>query len=473
PVNIELRMQILDTAGTELLGNDGGLVSDAIPMQTFTSAWSIAIDDSDHLFLGVTGTSGNTGYLFKVDPSGTVLWNVVIPDAINTKVTLTNGGGAVISWLNTSTFNLNMQKFDSTGSSVWNGATALSVQSVPADVYELSNGELILVYHLLGFGVSSTLYAQRFDSMGAAVWSSAVQLSDKTTQFNIPYGGLIDNDVVYYGYYPSSGFRFDSYLQRINDDGTLPWGINGVDFDTNQTDYEMETEIAMDATSSELYAICTYRDPTQNNTGERVQKIDITTGSRLFGDNAKELFSIGSQNKHAGSLFLSDGVPVFLVESGLDNGGSPTTLNACVLDSNGEFLLPNDLEPLATFTADKSRVQWTQPVNNQAVAVFTEDRGAGQEIFAQNFTSQLLSITNESIPLAIDFNSVVEKKLELHSSTTIDLVEIYDLAGQLVASKNFSDDNYSINLEELEAGLYISHAIFANDTIESFKILKR
>ena len=36
PVNYELRLQILDVDGLQLLGSDGMLVSDAIPMSTYT-----------------------------------------------------------------------------------------------------------------------------------------------------------------------------------------------------------------------------------------------------------------------------------------------------------------------------------------------------------------------------------------------------------------------------------------------------
>ena len=59
------------------------------------------------------------------------------------------------------------------------------------------------------------------------------QLSNLGTVFNTTYSGLQDGDNVYMGYKASPGFRFDSYLQRLNPDGSLPWGINGVDFDTN------------------------------------------------------------------------------------------------------------------------------------------------------------------------------------------------------------------------------------------------
>ena len=39
PINYELRLQILDVDGSQLLGNNGMLVSDQIPMSTFTYIW--------------------------------------------------------------------------------------------------------------------------------------------------------------------------------------------------------------------------------------------------------------------------------------------------------------------------------------------------------------------------------------------------------------------------------------------------
>src|SRR5690606_33134784 len=185
----------------------------------------------------------------------------------------------------------------------WPSTKAIgSNNTTAANLFELSNGDFEVVYHALLSGVSSNLYAQRYDTDGEPVWTNAVQIADGTTAYNRSYTGVQDGDVVYMGYFSAANNRFDSYLQRINPDGTLPWGINGSDFDTNQTDYEMETEIAFQSGSDYIWSISTYRDASQNDRGEHVQKFDKETGARELTENAKMVFPIGSDKSHAGSL---------------------------------------------------------------------------------------------------------------------------------------------------------------------------
>lgn len=66
-----------------------------------------------------------------------------------------------------------------------------------------------------------------------------MQVSAKPLNYNGEYSAVADGNMVYYGYSTGENNRFDSYLQRINfSDGTKPWGVNGVDFDINQTNFE-------------------------------------------------------------------------------------------------------------------------------------------------------------------------------------------------------------------------------------------
>jgi len=48
---------------------------------------------------------------------------------------------------------------------------------------------------------------------------------------------------------PAQAQAFDTYLQRINPDGTLPWSTNRSNFDTRQARNEMETAISFNAGS--------------------------------------------------------------------------------------------------------------------------------------------------------------------------------------------------------------------------------
>ena len=402
PTNYELRLQLLDAIGNRQFGSEGMLISDNIPMSTFTVSWSIAIDENDYLYVGVTGTGDYSGHIFKVDMGGNLLWGadgVSFSNAFQVTLLPMQNGEVIASWVPGD--QALMQKYDASGNTVWSSPQPIesgSSKTAPGNMYELSNGDYMMIFHTYNYGVSSTLYAQKYDTDGSAQWTSPTQLSNTSTAYNAYYSGTQDGDVVYYGYKGDHSNRFDSYLQRINPDGSLPWGINGMDFDVNETDFEMETKIAFSPSSQYVWSICNYADPNQSENGVYVQKFDKETGARQFTDNAKMVYAISSDDKvHASDLYLIDDKPFFLLKTGYDNGATPTTLDVLLLDNNGDFAWEEETKPMATYAANKKRVHLTETINGQSVAVFIEDKSTGLKIYAQNFIDELTSPAQPSL----------------------------------------------------------------------------
>jgi len=479
PTYYELRLQVLDVDGTQLLGNDGILVSDAIPMSTYTVIWDINIDANDNLYIGVTGTGGgDPAYAFKLDSSGNHLWGtngINVGSGFAVTILPLSSGEAIVSWFPSG--QSVMQKLDANGVPVW-GSTQPIVEgandTVPANMFELSNGDYIMVFHSLTFGINSVLFAQRYDSNGVNQWVNPTQLSNNGTVFNTTYSGLQDGDIVYMGYKASPGTRFDSFLQRLNPDGSLPWGINGMDFDTNQTDYEMDTRIAFEAGSQYIWSVCTYTNSSQSDKGEYVQKFDKTSGARQFTDNAKQIYPIASEKIHAGDLQLKNDSPLFLLKSGLDNGVSPTSLAVVFLDTNGDFVWPEEARDVATFSANKSRIHYTKPVNNQSVAVFIEDKGAGPRIYAQNFIDEVLSITdNAYLENILFYPNPISTALFIESTFEITSINVINLMGQVVLEESFTNSKkLSVNSESWSPGIYFVTVKSINGNQELFKIIR-
>ena len=395
PVNYELRLQVLNTEGIKELGEDGILISNTLPMSTSTAISKISIDQNDNIYIGVTGTNTGEGFAFKMDINGNHLWN---PNGINlgsgyvVTIQALSNGEAVIAWYaNGQTL---MQKYTASGSPIWSVnqqvSNGLSGNKAPADLFELSNNEFILIFHVITSQIYSNLYAQKYDASGSPQWGAPIQLSNKTTTYNSSYSSAKDNDVIYYGYKANGSNHFDSYLQRINSDGTLPWGINGKDFDVNQTDYEMDTKIAFAPGSQFVWSICNYTNTGQSSFGVSIQKFDKSSGDRQFTDNARVIYPIGSSKVFAGDLQLINDQAIFLMKSGMDNGASPTTLHACLLTANGEFEWPTETKPMATYGASKGRIHFTKSINGKVVAVFIEQKTPGSSrIYAQSTATDL------------------------------------------------------------------------------------
>jgi hypothetical protein len=390
PVNYELRMQVLNNQGVKQLGPDGVLVSNNMSMSTSTAIMKLAVDQNENVYIGATGTNGGIGFAFKLDINGNHLWG---PNGINlgggyvVTILPLSTGEAVIAW-NASNQTM-MQKYSATGTPIWASAQQVSNGATngksPGDLFELSNNEFLLVFHVISFGINSTLWAQKYSSMGLPLWTNPVQLSNKSTVWNTSYSATQDGNIVYYGYKAATGTHFDSYLQRINPDGTLPWGINGKDFDITTTRNEMDTKIAFSAGSPYVWSICNYTNSAQSTYGVYVQKFDKVTGDRQFTDTAKVIYPIGTWKVNAGDLQIVNGFPVFLVKSGLDNGASPTSLHACKLDANGAFFWPSETEPMGTFIASKKRIHFSKTNNGKVVATFIETKATGgSKIYAQS-----------------------------------------------------------------------------------------
>ncbi len=468
PVNIELRLQVLDASGNRQLGPDGILVTENISMSTFTLVGSVNIDAEDNLYIGITSSGDAVGHVFKMDINGNHLWGsdgVSFSEGYSVKVLPLSSGEAIVSWFPYGQGL--MQKYDADGNALWPAPQPVvsgTSSTAPADMFELSDGGYVVVFHVLSFGINSTLYAQRYDGDGVAQWASPTQLSNKSTAFIANYSGTQDGDYVYYGYSAATGLRFDSFLQKIDPDGTLPWGINGMDFDVNETNYEINTLVAHASDAEYVWAICTYTDPSQSEIGEYVQKFDKETGVRQFTDNAKMLFPISEDHhQHAGALHLADDRPIFLIKAGFDNSVTPTTLNAVLLDANGDFIWPEVSKPVATYEASKTDIYLAKPVNGQAVAVWMEEKSMGELIYAQNFTYEVINKTQDvvqNLTMKVYPNpaeTTVHFEFDSPVKTAVSLT-VYDHAGKLVlVSKqniHLGNNRIEIDVDHLPQGNY-------------------
>ncbi|MDA9803944.1 T9SS type A sorting domain-containing protein [Flavobacteriaceae bacterium] len=479
PTNYELRLQILDVDGFQLLGEEGMLVSDDIPMSTFTVIWNITTDEEDNLYIGLTGTGGGEpAYVFKLDDEGNNLWGssgLQVGAGYSVTILPLSNGEVIVSWFPGGESVL--QKYDSSGVAQWDTTATISEDgndTVPANMFELSDGDFVLVFHSITFGINSNLFAQRFSSTeGISQWTNPTQISNYGTVFNTAYDGLLIDDNVYMGFKASPGSRFDSFLQRIDPDGTLPWGINGSDFDTNQTDYEMDTKITYQEGSQYIWATCTYTNTSQSEKGERIQKFDKETGARMLTDQAKEIYPIGSEKVHVGSISMIDNFPLLLIKEGFDNGASPTTLHALKLDEEGDFAWDEETKPLATYPANKSRIQYTRFAAEQSVAVFIENKGSGSKIYAQNFTETVLGNSGVEPKSTFSFVNPVSENWGLKSNVIMQSISIYNMLGQLILfDDKISSKEVLINTKSWEPGNYILNVKTEQESI-SKSLLKK
>lgn len=476
PQNYELMLQVLDSDGNQTLGDEGVLISDSLPMFTYTVTWNIIVDENDDIYVGVTATDGSDGYVFKLDMEGNILWsieniNTGLDDAQQVKPFPLSNGETLISWSTSS--KSKMQKYDANGNSIWQNPIEIgeTEKTAVAEMFELSDGSVEVIYHSVFGEVESNVYAQRFDmNDGSELWDEETQLSNFQTRYNKTYTAAQDGDLVFFGYKAAIGSRFDSFLQRVNPDGSTPWGINGSDFDLSDIYFEQETEIATEEGSQYVWAICNYTDSSQGLRGIFVQKFDKDTGDRVFGNLAKELYPVdASLIMQIGKVRLVNGSPLFLVYS------SDEMINITHLDSHGDFAWEGETDPISTNSLSKGRISLGKIVEDQIVATFVTSEGddSGQA-YAQNYTnSDFLSIKNVSQEFTLKYNNPVQGKLQLQSEKEIKSIKVFNMLGKLISSKEFeASKNLSLNTQNWNTGIFLVTLETQGGHQQTIKIIK-
>ena len=164
PENYELILQVLNPQGEQMLGDEGVLVSDDLPMSTFTVLWNIVVDQQDNLYIGATGTGGgDPAFVFKMDLQGNRLWGptgISIGSGYAVKILPLSQGNVLVSWW-PSTGIAKVQQYDASGQALWGAPSAVSLGSsdtVVGNMFELDNGEFIVIFHKVLSGINSFLY---------------------------------------------------------------------------------------------------------------------------------------------------------------------------------------------------------------------------------------------------------------------------------------------------------------------------
>ncbi len=390
--NYNMRAQLLDVDGTKLLGLHGVPVSN----QTSGSAtfvFNVCVDAQNNLIIGyqyeVAGVL--TAVVSKVNTDGTLPWGngVVLGAGLSPYPAMSPTNNVYVAWNNNSPSTMYLQKISSAGTIMWTNAVSVQVGSsntTKGQIVSHPNGDFTLVFQKKGFGINTTPYAQRYSMNGVALWAAPVQLSNLSTSGARYYSILSIGNIAYFGYYASSGFRFSAFLQKINADGTLPWGINGSPVSTYSTGAEplqQTTNIAHASSSPYIWSVSTYCDVNQTQYGVYVQKFDTASGAVRLDSVGKEIYPISTNfDTQAGKLALLNDGPFFM------SYDKNYKIYATRLNSNGDFVWTGNRCEVSsttyTLANPKGRFAFTDVINNQAVALWSENRGTEERGYAQN-----------------------------------------------------------------------------------------
>ncbi len=392
--NYEMRAQLFDANGYKLLGGDGILVSDK-PTGSAIFVFNVCVDASNNLVIGCQDQrSGQDGaVVYKISQTGQHLWDpdgIVLGLGLAPYPALLSNGEIVVAWIETSTNTLQIQKITTSGTAAWTTPIVVQVGSKNTTRGQLVgnlDGKFTMVYQKQGYGVSTTLYAQQFSNSGTALFLP-LQLSTQTTAAYRYYSIAAEADTTYFGYFTSVGFRFNSYVQRINPDGTIPWGMNGSNFNIytgNNDSYQGPTNINLTPGSPYVWAVCTFSDPSQSLYGIYVQKFLKSMGERQFTDLGKSVYPISANMyQQEGILALVEDTPMFMFY------GSDYRIYSTRLDTAGNFAWPgNEVEISSTQTTmsqPKGRFCFSTDGPNRCAGFWVEKRTSNYLGYAQGIS---------------------------------------------------------------------------------------
>ncbi|WP_050019898.1 T9SS type A sorting domain-containing protein [Chryseobacterium sp. P1-3] len=465
PVNYELWLQILDQNGNKQLGNNGIMISNQIPMSTYFAVEGTAIDSSDNLYIGVTGTgAGNAGYVFKITPQGNSVWpnGIMLGEAALPKILPLSGGDIMVAYAPITQKYTKVQRFNSNGQAVWQApvdikSDDLSKETNPVGLFKVSDNEYEIIFNQSIGGTNAYLFAQKINHEGTILWNAPKQVSTKVTSSVGEYNSIVvDGTTVYCAYIGSDNNALYGYLQKINSDGTLPWGADGVNFTTDPSNFQLGIKAAMTPGAPHVWAIAHYANPSQNLGGEFVQKFDKNTGARLLTNTAKQIYPIDSSLRHhAGNLYLINDNPFFIIQKNTDPNSNAISLNVVSLNNSGDFSWAQEHFPMATYPAAKSGITSLAPVNGQNVIVFHEKKASDSEesIYAQNFKFSALNTqeTQGNQLSDIIYPNPAKDVISIKGMKD-QKYEIYNTTGQLIQSGNIKDSKISV--QNLLKGVY-------------------
>ncbi|MGI8951311.1 MAG: hypothetical protein ACR2FN_06965 [Chitinophagaceae bacterium] len=395
---------MISSDGYKFFGDSGIVISNK-KSGTAIFVFNACTGEYDDLFVGFqylkNGAYEST--IQKISAGGTFPWGkkgIDLGAGLAPYPAVLSTGDIAVAWNNNGV--INYQKLSPDGTKAWSSPKEIHSSTghsvTRAQVVAHTKGTFGIVYQdLFAAPIYTHLFMLRFNNNGNAKWDNAQKISTLTTSAARYYDVHADNDNIYVAYYgnPQGTNRFNAYVQKVNADSSLPFGVNGAsfaDYFGANDPYEKTINIVFSLNESNNFsAVCTFTNSLQTESGIYMQTFSKITGERLLGTQAKELFPITNQmiNLTGSGLKLCFGGGASAIFTFTDANNK---LYASGVDENGNFMWQNQYTTLCATTNPKSRFGFTNFFNLESpsggIAVWQEDKGNGD-----NLTHKMLHAT--------------------------------------------------------------------------------
>lgn len=444
-----LKMQLLDMDGMPLWGQ-GGIVISSYPQNSAIFRYDLEVDQENNAIVAFqderTGTLQVVAY--KITPTGLSAWGngIVLQDStsdgLSPRITTTAANDVIIAWnasLGSSKW-VAYAKVSSGGQlqwikRIWNNQKYSRAVMLPAGA---TGFQMLYVQETGNFpGVTCTMYLQRFDSSGTALWPSAAQVSTKTISFFFFPEIITDgHDGMYIAFntgHPSNPMMNDVYAQHVDSAG-VAWSATGTECANSATEHKSVGGFTTDATGAELYVALQVLNSSQSNSGISFQRLN-SAGNNLLGVNALNLRPVSaSYYLPVGIVDEQNGVMIVYALGGF----GAQTIHGLKTDYNGLPLWGYD-PTISAALSNKDDVSCGPYMNSQSVVVWFDDRIGGgiytQNILASGAFGPQVGLEEQLFvrePILFPNPSAVPK-INIHSAARQEVeIRVTNVAGQIV-----------------------------------------
>jgi hypothetical protein len=510
----QLWVQRLDRYGYVRFPNNGIRISSADRNQTPTY---FLVSDSVggvivvfHDFKPIGNNTIEAVYAQRLDSSGVKLWGdagVEISPPTDDKSPVSacsdGEGGVFVFWgenFHNRVSDLRVQRISASGKLVWPGNgilitdefTSLSAPIPASAISDAKKGAIVL------YSDSTGTRLQRIDQRGRFLWQDGIKIFPVGRQMiEDGQGGAIIAGVRTVS--DSTGYHFTVGAQRVNSDGQVPWGNNGVVLTELADDLTRSVEFVLDKDKNSIFF---WHDKRTGDFNIYAQKLNsegepewVENGIQVSGfESTKTIFFSGI------APALPSGAIIIWSDRRIGEGGLFFTdgLFGQPLDSDGNRLWGDDDIAISTRNVRHNTHKIIPDCAGGAIVCWYEiGAGSGWGIFAQqvsrngnlgeilttsvsepeNFGVPNQYILHQSYPNPFNSSMIIQYQIPTHSFVQM---KIFDTSGKEViklVNKEQALGKYTVrwngkdeNGGDLTSGLYF-YQLQAGSFIKTKKAL--
>lgn len=440
PINYEVRIQRLNAAGEAQFAPEGILVSQNNSQSSTAGDWDLRIDSGGNALLIFNDIRGGTDReisAYRIALDGTMLWgdngvqltnNSV--DEFDARICQTDDGNFTAVWSRSNSGTtpprgLVMQRLNADGDLLLDAAGVLiagsgvggaGVSDGPGFFQMVpSVGGSVVVSYLKdtrSFSNPRHPTIQRYSASGAGLWNSGSAITLFASAVPIAYYMNLVSDgaggaVVTWHDNRAGGSGFDSWVQKVDVNGSQQFALGGVGVSTNTTRFHVGPTAGVIGPAGEIYVFWSERTTSQGTRGLYAQMI-TPQGGRGWGDGGIELtpFDTVIEDFMRGMPVEPGQAGAICVFKSTPTGSTQDTVLAIRVDGAGLPAWENVLTTVSDVPSSKGRFPTASLVGGGIASVWSDNRSDSGNIYAQriNLDGTIGPGVPPGCPANYDFN---------------------------------------------------------------------